>query len=39
VATVDADAVHNQVARGEITPEEAIDILLRHAWKLDAELG
>ena len=34
-----SEAVHAQVARGEITSEEAIEIFAERARKLDAELN
>jgi hypothetical protein len=37
--TAEAEAVHQHVARGDITPEEAIDIFRRRASKMDANLG
>jgi Antitoxin VbhA len=38
VPTPEAEAVHQRVARGEITAEEAIEIFRERALKLDAEL-
>jgi hypothetical protein len=37
--TPEAEAIHQQVARGEITTEEAIEIFRQRALKLDAELN
>jgi hypothetical protein len=39
VPTRGAEAVHNQVARGEITSEEAIRIFRNRALKQDIELA
>ena len=39
VQTPEAEAVHAQVARGEITSEEAIEIFAERARKLDAKLN
>jgi type V secretory pathway adhesin AidA len=39
VPTPEAEAVHQRVARGEITAEEAIEIFRQRALKLDAELN
>ncbi|MEO8924176.1 MAG: hypothetical protein ABI330_15345 [Caldimonas sp.] len=39
VQTPEAEAVHAQVTRGEITAEEAIEIFAERARKLDAELN
>jgi hypothetical protein len=39
VPTADAEAVHQRVARGEITTEEAIEIFRQRALKLDAEIS
>jgi hypothetical protein len=39
VPTPEAEAVHQRVARGEITSEEAIEIFRQRALKLDAELN
>ena len=38
VPTPEAEAVHQRVARGEITSEEAIEIFRQRALKLDTEL-
>jgi hypothetical protein len=38
VPTPEAEAVHQRVARGEITAEEAIEIFRQRALKLDAEI-
>jgi hypothetical protein len=39
VPTPEAEAVHQRVARGEITAEEAIEIFRQRALKRDAELS
>jgi hypothetical protein len=39
VPTPEAEAVHQRVARGEITTEEAIEIFRERALKRDAELN
>jgi hypothetical protein len=39
VVTPEAEAVHSQVARGEITTEEAIAIFLERALELDRKLS
>jgi type V secretory pathway adhesin AidA len=39
VPTPEAEAVHQRVARGEITAEEAIEIFRQRALKLDVELN
>jgi type V secretory pathway adhesin AidA len=39
VPTPEAEAVHQRVARGEITAEEAIEIFRQRALQLDAELN
>lgn len=39
VPTAEAEAVHQRVARGEITSEEAIEIFRQRALKMDAELN
>jgi hypothetical protein len=39
VPTAEAEAVHQRVARGEITSEEAIEIFRERALKIDAELN
>lgn len=39
VPTPEAEAVHQRVARGEITADEAIEIFRQRALKRDAELN
>jgi Antitoxin VbhA len=39
VPTAQAEAIHRQVARGEITTERAIEIFRKRAVQLDAELA
>jgi hypothetical protein len=39
VPTAEAEAVHQRVARGEITTEDAIEIFRQRALKLDAEIS
>jgi hypothetical protein len=38
VPTAEAEAIHQRVARGEITQEQAIEIFRERALKQDAEL-
>ena len=38
VPTAEAEAVHQRVARGEISSEEAIEIFRRRASAMDAQL-
>ena len=38
VPTPEAEAIHQRVARGEITSEEAMDIFRQRALEMDAEL-
>lgn len=37
--TPEAEAIHQRVARGEITTEEAIEIFRQRALAIDAELN
>jgi hypothetical protein len=39
VPSAEAEAVHQRVARGEITSEEAIEIFRQRALKMDAKLN
>jgi hypothetical protein len=39
VPTPEAEAIHQRVARGEITTEEAIEIFRQRALEMDAELN
>jgi antitoxin VbhA-like protein len=39
VPTAEAEAVHKQVARGEITTEDAIEIFRQRAKELDAQIS
>lgn len=39
IPTPEAEAIHGQVARGEITSEEAIEIFRRRALELDRRLS
>ena len=39
VPTPEAEAIHSQVARGEITSEEAIEVFRQRALELDRKLS
>lgn len=39
VPTPEAEAIHSQVARGEITSEEAIEIFRQRALELDRKIS
>jgi hypothetical protein len=39
IPTPEAEAIHGQVARGEITSEEAIEIFRQRAIELDRRLS
>jgi len=39
VPTLESEAIHSQVARGEITSEEAIEIFRQRALELDRKIS